>query len=227
MTGIYLKRRPKVRIKPLAESELALYRPPRQRVGLLGGSFNPAHAGHRQISLDALRCLALDAVWWLVSPQNPLKSTNETAPLGQRMVDAQRVANHPKIYVTGLEAEIGTQYSADTVAYLQRRYAKDFVWLIGADNLVQLHRWHRWHRLFACVPIAVFDREPYSHGCQYAPAARTYAKARRCEMEAFDLASLTPPAWVFLHTKRNALSSTAIRRGHDQSADRPPWDRRK
>ena len=116
-----------------------------RRIGLLGGSFNPAHAGHRYISTEALRRLDLDEVWWLVSPQNPLKSQSGMAPFSQRLSHAASVARHPRIRVSAIEAEMGTRYTADTLAMLVRRFpAARFVWLMGADNLMQIPKWRDW-----------------------------------------------------------------------------------
>ena len=155
-------RRPVVRInRPITSAEVPR-RAPRLRIGLLGGSFNPAHQGHLAISLQALKRLHLDRVWWLVSPQNPLKPADETADLEKRLAGARAMDNHPRLGVSDLEREIGTRYTVDTLGWLTRRGRHRFVWLIGADNLLQLPHWRRWRRLVRMVPIAVFDREPYS-----------------------------------------------------------------
>ncbi|MBT4905881.1 MAG: nicotinate-nicotinamide nucleotide adenylyltransferase, partial [Rhodospirillaceae bacterium] len=128
-----------------------------RRIGLLGGSFNPAHDGHRHISQLALARLGLDEVWWLVSPQNPLKSEAGMAPFESRLESADRIACDRRIRVSALEAELGTRYTADTLKALQNRYpAARFVWLMGADNLVQISRWRAWTQIFKTIPIAVF-----------------------------------------------------------------------
>lgn len=185
----------------------------RLRIGLLGGSFNPAHDGHRHISLEALKRLRLDQAWWLVSPQNPLKEARETAPLAQRLVAAERVARHPRIRVTDIERRLGTRYTADTLRALVRAYpGARFVWLMGADNLVQIPRWHRWTTVFETVPVAVFARNPYSHTALAGMAARRYARWRLPANRAGALADLAPPAWVFLPTRLHPASATAIRR---------------
>lgn len=184
----------------------------RLRIGLLGGSFNPAHDGHRHISLTALRRLRLDQVWWLVSPQNPLKPAAGMAPQVERIARARRVARHPRIRVTGIESRLGTRYTADTLAALRRRFpAVRFVWLMGADNLRQMPRWHRWRAIFGAMAIAVFDRWPYSFQALAGQAARRYAHRRIAERQAFRLADLEPPAWVFLHSRLHPASATAIR----------------
>lgn len=189
--------------------------PPRNgRVGLLGGSFNPAHAGHLRISRIALERLGLDQVWWLVSPQNPLKPEAGMAPLGERLAAAAGIARDPRIHVTGIEQTLGTRYTVDTLAVLRRRFPRvRFVWIMGADNLIQIARWHRWPEVFAIVPVAVFTRPPYSLRALTGVAARRFATARRRESRARALADLPPPAWVFLTTWPNAVSATRIRAG--------------
>jgi nicotinate-nucleotide adenylyltransferase len=185
----------------------------RTRIGLLGGSFNPAHAGHRHISLQALRCLGLDEVWWLVTPQNPLKPLAGTAPLAERIANAQKVAAHPRIRVSGLEAWLGTCYTADTLAMLVRRFSgARFIWLMGADNLLQISRWDRWEAIFRTVVVAVFDRSPYSYKSLAGKAARRFARHRLPVRRVGRLTGMTPPAWAFLHVRRHPASATAIRR---------------
>ena len=195
--------RPKPRSKSLT----------RKKIGLLGGSFNPAHDGHRAISLEAIRRLGLDEIWWLVSPQNPLKSPDDMASFQARMASAKAItADHPKLIVTDLEQRIGTQYAVDTVRRLLQAGRRDFVWLIGADNLVQLPKWRSWRELLNLVPIAVFDREPYSYRALAGRVARAYAAHRVREQDATGLARADPPAWVYIRLRRYRLSSTAIRR---------------
>jgi nicotinate-nucleotide adenylyltransferase len=183
-------------------------------VGLLGGSFNPAHEGHRYISLLALKRLRLDEVWWLVTPQNPLKSVRDTAPYEVRLKAAMQVARHPRIRASDIERQLGTIHTADTLVLLRQRFAKArFVWLMGADNLLQISEWKNWRGIFRTVPIAVFSRAPYSMMALAAPAARAYAKNRVAESRARSLAMLRPPAWVFLHARSHAASATRIRTG--------------
>lgn len=191
----------------------------RRRIGLLGGSFNPAHAGHRHISLEALRRLGLDEVWWLVSPQNPLKPVAGMAPLAQRLAGAARVARHPRIRATGIEAVLGTRYTADTLERLVRRFPNSrFVWLMGADNLAQIPRWERWPSIFSTIPIAIFDRSPYSFKALAGKPARRFARRRLPERQASVLADMQPPAWVFLHTRLHPASATVIRARHQRGA---------
>jgi nicotinate-nucleotide adenylyltransferase len=195
-------------------------RAPRLRIGLLGGSFNPAHEGHLAISRAALKQLRLDLVWWLVSPQNPLKPTDETTDLKQRLAAARALADHPRLVVTDLERRIGTRYTVDTLGWLARRCRARFVWLIGADNMAQLPRWRRWQRLVRMVPIAVFDREPYSYVALAGRMASAFAGARLAERRAPVLAESAPPAWVFLRLRRHQASSTALRQKSTASGRR-------
>lgn len=182
------------------------------RVGLLGGSFNPAHAGHRHISLLALKLLHLDELWWMVSPQNPLKSSADMAPFAERLEQARRVANHPRIRVTGIEARLNTRYTADTLRSLRMRFPHTrFVWIMGADNLAQIPRWERWTEIFRAVPIAVFDRATYSFRALAGKAARRFAKRRIDTRNAMMLADVKAPAWVYFHVRRHPASATSIR----------------
>ncbi|MDA8231865.1 MAG: nicotinate-nucleotide adenylyltransferase [Magnetospirillum sp.] len=185
----------------------------RARVGLLGGSFNPAHEGHRHIALLALKLLALDEIWCLVSPQNPMKPRSGMAGLAERLAGARAVARgHPRIRVTAIERNLGTRYTADTVAALRRRFPNiRFVWLMGADNLVQISRWNRWTRIFQLLPVAVLDRSPYSERALAAKAARRFARFRQPPQASRRLVERAPPAWVFLHTRLHPASATAIR----------------
>ncbi len=184
------------------------------RIGLLGGSFNPAHEGHRHISLEALKRLGLDQVWWLVAPQNPLKPAAGMAPLARRLAGAEAAARHPRLRVTGIEARLGTRYTADTLAALKCAYpGARFVWLMGADNLVQIPRWRRWASIFQAVPVAVFARSPYSHRALAGKAARRFARRRLSAERAGAVADMAPPTWVFLPVRPHPASATEIRRG--------------
>jgi nicotinate-nucleotide adenylyltransferase len=213
-------RRPVVRINRPVHDRAAPVRAPRLRIGLLGGSFNPAHAGHLAISIEALRRLRLDRVWWLVSPQNPLKPSDVTTDLEERLAAARAVADHPRLVVTDLERRIGTRYSIDTLEWLTKRGRAHLVWLIGADNLVQLPRWRRWRRLVRTVPIAVFDREPYSYVALAGHVASAHARGRLVERRAPALAECPPPAWVYLRLRRHQASSTALRQESTASGRR-------
>jgi nicotinate-nucleotide adenylyltransferase len=189
---------------------------PRRHIGLLGGSFNPAHEGHLHISRHALTLLALDEVWWLVSPQNPLKPETGMAPLDQRLAQAREIAGeNMEIKISALEEDLGTRYTVDTVQALQKRNPDaDFVLLVGADILEELPRWRQWERLFHILPIAVFARKPYSSRALSGLAAQRFAEFRMAESEAHRLAGSPPPAWVFLHIKEHPASATAIRAAH-------------
>ena len=183
------------------------------RVGLLGGSFNPAHDGHRYVSLEALKRLRLDQVWWLVSPQNPLKAAAGMAPLAERVAGAERLALHPRLKVMALETRLGTRYTADTLARLAAWPGHRFVWLMGADNLAQLPRWWKWRGILAGCPVAVFERHPYSYAALSGPVARGFAAERLPEDRADELVQRAPPAWVFLRLRPHPASATAIRAG--------------
>lgn len=182
------------------------------RIGLLGGSFNPAHEGHRHISALALVRLGLDQVWWLVTPGNPLKSRADLPSLAERMTAARRVARHPRIKVTGFEVGLPTSYTVNTVKYLCRRYpGVRFVWIMGGDNLAQFHRWRNWRALFALLPVLVMDRPTARLPALASPAAQTFARARIATGDVSALPWLTPPAWGYLTIPLSAISSTAIR----------------
>lgn len=184
----------------------------RLRIGLLGGSFNPAHGGHRHISIQALQGLGLHEVWWLVSPQNPLKPPAGMASFATRLAQAKRTARHPRIRVSDLEARLGTRYTADTLAALRRRFpCHHFVWLMGADNLRQIPDWQRWTKIFTELSIAVFDRPSYSFRALAGKAARRYRHFRLRPRQAKRIAAIKPPAWVFLRIPLHPASATAIR----------------
>ena len=183
-----------------------------RRVGLLGGSFNPAHDGHRHVSELALKKLGLDEVWWLVSPQNPLKPVKGMAPFQKRLAEAQKAITHPRIKATGLETQLGTRHTALTLAKLKRRFPKTtFVWLMGADNLAQISRWHRWEEVFEQVPVAVFDRPTYGLKALAGKAAQRFASHRIATANGKKLFENPLPAWTFITCRLNPASSTAIR----------------
>ncbi len=185
---------------------------PGLRVGLFGGSFNPAHDGHRLASLTALRRLQLDRVWWLVTPGNPLKDNAALPPLGERIAEARRVADHARIHVTGVEAGLRTRYTADTLRALKLRCpGVRFVWIMGSDNLAGFHRWNEWRAIARMMPIAVIDRPGSTHRSIASPAANWLSRWRLAESAAAALPDLEPPAWVFLHGRRSELSSTYLR----------------
>ncbi len=186
---------------------------PGMRIGLYGGSFNPAHAGHRHVSLMAIKRLGLDRVWWIVTPGNPLKDPGELASTALRVEEAKRIASHPRIDVTTFEEDIGARYTVDTLAYLKRRHpGVRFVWIMGADNLAGFHRWRGWRGIAGMMPIAVIDRPGWTLRAMRSRTAAALAAERISEGEALALAGTEPPAWVFLHGPRSHLSSTALRR---------------
>src|ERR1700757_1003868 len=182
------------------------------RIGLLGGSFNPPHVAHRAISLFAIKRLELDRVWWLVSPGNPLKDPGAVHDLDERAEAARLMADDPRIDVSCLESVIGTRYTVDTIGYVRRRASGlRFVWIMGADNLAQFHRWLHWQRIATQIPIAVVDRPPQSFRALTAPAAQALARYRWPENQARMLAYRRAPAWVFLTGLKMSLSSTGLR----------------
>lgn len=190
-----------------------------QRIGLLGGSFDPSHAGHLHITLMALQRFRLDRVWWLVSPGNPLKP-HGPAPLAERIAAARRLARDPRIVVTGIEARLGTRFTADTIAALKRRYpGVRFVWLMGSDNMVQFSRWDRWRGIADEVPIGVIARPGSRTQARTARSARILSAHRLPQHRAGQLADAEPPAWVLVNVPMTALSSSAIRAAV-RSADR-------
>ena len=182
------------------------------RIGLFGGTFDPAHAAHRAASLLAMKRIGLDRVWWLVTPGNPLKDTRGLAPLSARTIAARALAHHPRIDVTDLEAQLGTRYTYQTISYLVRACPQvRFVWIMGADNLRAFHRWQRWREIADLVPIAVVDRLGPSLYSAAGVAGNALAWARIPEAAAKSLAGRRPPAWLFLHGLKSPLSSTALR----------------
>lgn len=186
---------------------------PGMRIGLLGGSFNPAHEAHRAASLLAWKKLGLDNVWWLVTPGNPLKDTRSLPPLAERIERARRTADSPFIEVTGIERSLGTRFTYDTVSRLRACYPSvRFVFLMGADILAEFHRWKRWRELASLVPFAVIDRAGWTSRALASPAALALSSARIQESDALALASCRPPAWTFLHGLKLAQSSTALRK---------------
>ena len=180
-------------------------------IGLLGGSFDPAHAGHVEITRHALRRFGLDRVWWMVSPANPLKTTGPD-PLLSRIRAAKRVMEHPKVNVTGIESDLGTRFTSDTIAALKQRFAQyRFVWLMGADNLNQFHKWHAWETIMNSVPIGILARS----GDQMAPlnarASRIYRAARLPGYQSQLLGRQSAPCWCYLPIPMKDISSTRLR----------------
>ncbi|OFX03088.1 MAG: hypothetical protein A3E78_17120 [Alphaproteobacteria bacterium RIFCSPHIGHO2_12_FULL_63_12] len=190
------------------------------RVGLLGGSFNPAHDGHRDISLAAISHLRLDAVWWLVTPGNPLKRDGyDYAPYEERLATARRVANHPRIVVSNFEDRKGLQYTVDTLETLHEFWPQiHFVWLMGADSLEGFHNWKDWRRIAALVPIAIFNRPGHESAATASAAARELALFRAPMGRAAEIVDAYPPAWTFIETTQNPASASEIRRNRSGRA---------
>lgn len=180
-----------------------------RRIGLLGGSFNPAHAGHVHISLEALKRLKLNEVWWLVSPQNPLKETHGMEAYATRLQHARHLVRHPRVKVLDIEAKVGLYYTIDTIRHLQAQHRNvQFVWLMGADNLSSFHRWRAWREIAQRVPIAVLDRAPYGLKALHQRFARVFASARQLGRAPLEAA----PGWTYLNIPRHPLSATYLRK---------------
>ena len=191
------------------------------RIGLLGGSFNPAHGGHRKISLFAREALGLDEVWWLVSPGNPLKPKAGMAPLAARVTSAIMQARRAPIRVTAIERELGTRYTVDTLRAIQRRFPRhDFTWLMGSDNLAQFHRWRDWRGIARSMPIAVIARPGYD-GAAVASPAMAWLRRYRVPLASFrNRGEWSAPALVTLRFDPDPRSATAIRRADPDWASR-------
>jgi nicotinate-nucleotide adenylyltransferase len=182
-------------------------------VGLFGGSFNPPHDGHRLVAEIALRTLGLDQLWWMVTPGNPLKSKRVLAPLSERIALSEARFPHPKVRVTAFEQGLGSSYTAQVLAHVKARNpAVNFIWIMGADNLVSFHHWQNWQKIAMTFPIAVIDRPGSTLSFLSSQMARTFAFARVDEHDAGLLARIPAPAWTFIHGPRSSLSSTAIRK---------------
>jgi nicotinate-nucleotide adenylyltransferase len=191
-----------------------------KRVGLLGGSFNPAHRGHRRISLAAIEALGLDEVWWLVSPGNPLKSANDMAPFDSRLASARRMARRAPIKASDFEKRAGTRFTIDTLAALLRRYPRHrFVWLMGSDTVPQFHRWKAWRGIARTVPIAVISRPGYDSGARAARAMGWLRAFVRPSSQARKWTEWSAPAILLLRLPPDPTSATAFR------ALNPDWHR--
>ncbi len=178
-------------------------------VGLLGGSFDPAHEGHVHLTREAIKRMGLDRVWWLVTPGNPLKA-RQPAPMAERVARAKAIMPDPSVVITDLEQRLGTRATFDTISALQAMYpGVHFVWLMGADNLVQFHKWNRWRDILRAVPVAVLARPGAGIAARTSVAARAFRVHRVARGEG--LGDKRPPAWVFVNMPMNAASSSAIR----------------
>ena len=197
-----------------------------QRIGLLGGSFNPPHAAHRLISQIALKRLRLDRIWWLVTPGNPLKTKGGLLPLDERLALCREMAGDARITVTAFEAGLQSSFTVAALAFLNSRLPQTrFVWIMGADCLPQFHRWGQWREIFQLLPIAVIDRPSWHFKALASPAAMAFARARRPEARAATLAKARPPAWTLLTGPLIALSSTEIRQGGPKHVAEEPQRR--
>jgi nicotinate-nucleotide adenylyltransferase len=182
------------------------------RVGLLGGSFNPAHQGHRHISTEAIKRLGLNQVWWLVSPQNPLKQPYKKS-LKQRVQLAEKVARHPRIKILDIEKQQSNNYSFNTIKKLQQRHPNyKFVWLMGADNLGSFHKWYRWHDILRKIVIVIFDRGDYFHHVLRGKFASRYRRFRSIPT----LLNYRLPNWSFIKMRKHNISSSLIRKKYDK-----------
>ncbi len=196
--------------------------PEPRRIGLLGGSFNPAHAGHREISIAARNRLGLDAVWWLVTPGNPLKDENVYALYDERLRQARQAADCPDIVVSDFERRHNLQYTVDTLERLQETNPNAlFIWLMGADSLENFHRWKDWRRIAQLAPLAVFNRPGYGDAALNSEAGAALAAFRIDTAQAQSLINKVPPAWIFFDDADNPLSSTALRQKKDDSMETP------
>jgi nicotinate-nucleotide adenylyltransferase len=186
-----------------------------KKIGLLGGSFNPAHNGHLEISQVAIDVLGLDQVWWMVSPGNPLKDENDMAPFADRFSSAEEIAKDPNIMVTDIESEMDTKFTIDTLKRLKTKFPDTkFVWLMGADNLAQFDQWKDWKKIANTVPFAIFNRPSYSSANETSVAATELKDYLIKTSQAHTLYNLKPPAWVYYQKTDNPLSSTEIRRNN-------------
>ena len=182
-------------------------------IGLFGGSFNPPHGGHLLLAEIALRRLDLDQLWWIVTPGNPLKDLRELAPLAERLSACEKLAEDPRIKITAFEAAFKVRYTADTLKLVQERNTGvRFIWLMGADNLRDFHKWQRWQHIAETFPIAVIDRPGSTLAYLSSKLAKTYDYARIDEDDSQALGRYKAPAWTFIHGPRSSLSSTAIRK---------------
>jgi len=183
-----------------------------RRIGLLGGSFNPAHRGHRHVTLEAIRLLGLDEAWWLVSPGNPLKPRAGMAPLAARLAAARAMARRAPIRATDLEARLRTRYTVDTLRRIVRRYPRHrFIWIMGADNLAQFHQWRQWRTIARTMPIAVLTRPGYDADALAAPAMGWLRRYRRPARQATNWAEWSVPALVLLRFRPDRTSATQLR----------------
>ena len=208
MTTVFLKNARRLQLPPSS---------PGMRIGLFGGSFNPPHEGHRLVSRQAIKRLGLDAIWWLVSPGNPLKDHRELRPLSERIDAAKELVDHPSVRITGFEAKHGFRYTYDTLKFLTDSLSdRKFVWIMGADNLTSFHHWERWREIANMMPMAVYVRPGDARQAPFSLAANALSAYRIDEGDAHVLADQPAPCWVYLHGIMSNLSSTEIRNSQIQ-----------
>lgn len=204
-----------VRLTSKSFGSLAVQVPPAaagQRIGLLGGSFNPPHRAHVAISETVMKRLRLDEIWWIVTPGNPLKNHDELAPLAERLAACQRLVTNPRIKITAFEAALGSTATIVTLSFLKQRFrGVHFVWIMGGDNLAGFHRWADWRRIADLMPFVVADRPQWRLKALSAPAARVLARYRLSDDKAATLPLKTTPAWLYLTLRLSPESSTEIR----------------
>ena len=187
-----------------------------QKIGLYGGSFNPPHSGHLLVAETALKKLQLDAIWWLVSPQNPLKSETELMPLKQRIMSCSQLTNNPAHKITAYETLINNNVSATTLSYIFKQCSESsFVWIMGADNLSSLHRWENWQYIMENIPIAVVSRPNFLYTANNSVVGKKYEKFRIAEADSGQLVNFKAPRWVFLNQQLDHSSSTRLRERGD------------
>jgi nicotinate-nucleotide adenylyltransferase len=185
---------------------------PGMRIGLFGGSFNPPHQGHRLVSRQVLKRLNLDAVWWLVTPGNPLKDNAGLAPLEQRVSAARNLVDHPRVHITGFEAAHGFRFTYDTLKYLRTTLPdRHFVWIMGADSFVGFDKWEHWRDIANLMPLVIYARPGSSRRAPFSKAAIALSRFRMDQHDAPIVATAAPPRWVYLQGLMSGLSSTEIR----------------
>lgn len=196
------------------------------RIGVMGGTFNPPHAGHVEISRTAMRRLKLDQLWWVVTPGNPLKENGGLPATAERVAACRALIHDPRVVVTSFEEELGAPYTAGTLAFLKTHFpSAHFIWVMGADNLAGFHRWQRWREIATAMPIAIIDRPSWRLKALASPAAQALERARIPENRAGELTRRKAPAWVFLTSRLSPLSSTMLRSGALHNDPRPEKQR--
>jgi len=188
---------------------------PNMKIGLFGGSFNPAHSGHQLVSHQAIKRLGLDALWWLVSPGNPLKDNSNLPPLEQRVLDATKLICRPQVFATGFEGKRSFSYTYETLQFLTSTLrSRKFIWIMGADSFASFHHWERWKDIANLLPLAIYNRPEANFSALSSPAAIYLQKYRIGERNAIALPEFKTPAWIYLNGLKSELSSTKIRQNN-------------